>query len=171
MPYQPFYEIFRELAWKETRSVSLRTGNPFGLPADDYGLLEAYCNDKNCDCQRVFFNVAARKRGEIVAVVAYGWESASFYHKWYGKVDSPAARMAVNEMIGLNLNSASYQSEIAPAVFEMVRWVLTDTDYVARLKRHYQMFKEKVNPKHFRPPSTAKHIDVAKPKPKKRRCH
>ena len=67
-------------------------------------------------------------------------------------MDSSNARMAVNEMIGLNLNSASPQSEIAPAVLELIRWVLTDPAYVARLKRHYQMFKEKVDPKHFRNP-------------------
>ena len=42
MSYEPFFERFGELARKETRSVSLRAGNQFGLPADDYGLLELY---------------------------------------------------------------------------------------------------------------------------------
>jgi len=149
MSYEPFIERFGDLALKETRSVTLGAGNKFGLPADDYGLMELYCNDENCDCRRVMFDVLSRKRNKSVAVIAYGWESASFYQKWYGGVDSPHARMVVNEMTGLNLNSASQQSELAPAILEMVRWLLTDSTYVARLKRHYQMFKEKVNKIHF----------------------
>lgn len=150
MSYEPFVERFGEIAWKETRSFTLGAGNRFDLPADDYGLMELYCNDENCDCRRVMFDVLSRKRNQSVAVIAYGWENATFYQKWYGGRDSPNARMAVNEMIGLNLNSASQQSELAPAILEMVRWLLTDSAYVARLKRHYQMFKEEVDPKHFR---------------------
>ena len=52
MPYEPFYERFKEIAMKETRSITIHN-NP-GLPDDDYGFLEAYCNDENCDCQRFF---------------------------------------------------------------------------------------------------------------------
>lgn len=150
MTYEPFTERFGELAWKETRSVTLRDGNQYALPADDYGLMELYCNDENCDCRRVMFDVLSKKRKKSVAVIAYGWESASYYQKWYGSVDNPTARMAVNEMSGLNLNSASQQSELAPAILDLVRWLLTDPEYVTRIKRHYQMFKEKVDPKHFR---------------------
>ena len=168
MPYEPFVERFRELAWKETRSVTLGTGNQFGLPADDYGLMELYCNDENCDCGRVMFDVLSRKRGQSVAVIAYGWESASYYQKWYGRANSPAAHMAINEMTGLNLNSASQQSELAPAILEMVRWILTDSDYVARLKRHYQIFKEVVDPKHFRKSSSPGKATAKSSKSRKR---
>lgn len=149
MSYEPFVERFGELAWKETRTVTLRAGNEFGLPADEYGLLELFCNDENCDCRRVMFDVVSRKRRKTVAVVAFGWESATFYQKWYGKEDSPESRMAVNEMTVLNLNTASEQSKLAPAILEMVRWLLTDPTYVARIKRHYQFFKENIDPKHF----------------------
>ena len=147
MSYEPFLERFGELARKETRSVMLRAGNQFGLPADDYGLVELYCNDDNCDCRRVMFNVLSRKQEKSVAVVAFGWETATFYQKWYGGEDSPVSRMAVNEMTGLNLNSASEQSEIAPAILEMVRWLLTDPAYMARIKRHYRMFRDAVDNK------------------------
>ena len=154
MPYEPLVERFGELAWKETCSVTLSAGIQFGLPADDYGLMELYCNDENCDCRRVMFDVLSRKRSQSVAVIAYGWENAAFYQKWYGGVDSPNASMVVNEMTGLNLNSASQQSELASAILNMVSWILTDPAYVARLKRHYRMFKEVVDPKHFRKSSS-----------------
>ena len=168
MSYEPLTERFGELAWKETRSITLNVGNQFGLPADDYGLMELYCNDENCDCRRVMFDVLSRKRKKSVAVIAYGWESASYYQKWYGGADSPAARMAIKEMTGLKLNSASHQSELAPAILEMVRWVLTDPAYVVRLKRHYQIFKEEVDPKLFGKSGSLEKIAAPTAKSRKR---
>ena len=168
MSYEPFIEQFGELGWKETRSVTVFENNPYGLPPDQYGLIEAYCDDENCDCRRVFFNVAARKRDEIVAVVSYGWEDEAFYRKWFGGGDNEYSRMAVKEMVGLALNLASPQSELAPAIMAFVKDVLHDQSYVARIKRHYRMFKEKVDPKHFRPSGAAKQPLSAKPTSQKR---
>lgn len=170
MSYEPFFERFRELALRETRSFTI-TGHDSRLPADEYALLEAYCNDRNCDCRRVFFNVASKKRQEIVAVVTFGWEDESYYRKWCGGKDDELTRLIVDEMLGLGLNSASPQSDIAPALLAPIREVLQDPDYVARLKRHYQMFKEKVDPKHFPPSGAAKHVGVVKSKSKVRRRH
>jgi hypothetical protein len=43
------------------------------------------------------------------------------------------------------LNSASRQSELAPALLRPVEQILQDPEYVERLKRHYRMFKESVD--------------------------
>ena len=145
MAYTLFVERFGELGRKETRSATVFANNTYGLPVDEYGLLEAYCDDENCDCRRVFLNIASRKREEIIAVVTYGWESESYYRKWFGGGDSEFSRMAVKEMTGLGLNSASQQSKFAPAALELVRDLLQDKNYVARIKRHYKMFKETVD--------------------------
>lgn len=145
MPYEPFYERFNEIAMKETRSITIHN-NP-GLPDDDYGFLEAYCNDENCDCRRVFFNVISRKSGEVVAVIAYGWEDREFYARWYTQNDPKIIR----EMQGPILNPSSNQSELSPALLRIVRdTLLKDPAYIERLKHHYWMFKEKVDPKHFK---------------------
>jgi len=163
MPYQPFHEIFKELAWKETRSISI-SEEYAALPPDDYGLIELYCNDENCDCQRVMFDVLSKKRGKSVAVIAYGWESADFYRKWRRRDDPDV----VQEMQGPSLNSMSHQSELAPALLELVQnLILKDPAYVTRLKRHYQMFKEKVDPKHF--PSSDVTRQTTKQKKSRRR--
>jgi hypothetical protein len=78
--------------------------------------------------------------------------------------------MVISEMMGLGLNSASPQSEIAPALLAPIRDVLLDDPaYIERLKRHYQIFKEKVDPKHFRKTETAIHGVAVKPKSKKRK--
>jgi len=146
MPYEPFYERFHDLALKETRSITTRD-DPI-LPDDDYGFIEAYCNDENCDCRRVFFNVMSRKRGKVIAVIAYGWESKAFYAKWYRQNDPEV----IEELQGPILNPMSEQSELAPALLATVRdTLLMDPSYIERLKKHYQMFKEKVDPQHFRP--------------------
>ena len=167
MPYEPFMEHFEKLGWKETRSITLFDNNDFGLPPDDYGLLESYCDDEDCDCRRVFLNIVSRKHNKIMAVVTYGWENEAFYYKWFGGVDSPFVHQAVKEMTGLGLNSASHQSKLAPAIMKMVGWALaSDPAYVARLKRHYQMFKEKVDPKHFR-----KRKEITKAAPVSSRPH
>jgi hypothetical protein len=166
MPYQPFYEIFPELAWKETRSTQIPENHPT-LPADEFGFIELYCNDENCDCQRVMFDVLSRKRGKSVAVIAYGWQSMGFYRKW-SKSGDPEI---IQGMQGLILNPTSDQSELAPALLELLRrLILKDPAYVARLKRHYQMLKAAVDPKHFPPPARAKQ-PASGPSKKHHRSH
>lgn len=147
MFYEPFVEKFPELGWKETRNVTVFAGNEFGLPPDQYNLLELYCNEKNCDCRRVFFNVFSQKDNELIAVVTYGWETEKFYRKWLGGEDDPMMRKMAKEMVGLSLNVGSPQSKYANAALELVRSVLQDQNYVERIKRHYKMFKEVVNGK------------------------
>lgn len=169
MSYKLFQELFPETALTETRVVTIPEGNSL-LPADEYGLLEAYCDDEDCDCRRVFFNVVSRKRNDLVAVAAYGWGSEAFYTKWWGgEPDNEMERLAIQEMRGLVLNSASPQSELAPAILKLAAWLLEDPAYEARIKRHYQMFKEKVDPKHFRKSDAAKRAVVEEPKSKRRR--
>ncbi len=158
MAYEPFYERFRALALQETRSITIRN-NP-GLPDDDYGFLEAYCNDENCDCQRVMFNVASRRSNKIVAVIAYGWESEEFYARWFRRDDPDIIR----QMQGPILNPGSEQVAFAPALLKVVRdTLLADPAYIERLKQHYRMFKEKVDPKHFKTSSNARQHDLSAP--------
>lgn len=171
MPYAPIPEIFGEADWYEPSIVGISSNSPI-LPADEYALVEAYCTDENCDCRRVFLNIVARKRQEVVAVVAYGWESEFYYRKWFGGKDNDIDRYAIKEMMGPVLNLASPQSELAPALLELVRDLIRrDPTFIVRLKRHYRIFKENVDPKHFRKPDTATRVEVAKSKSKKRKRH
>lgn len=93
------------------------------------------------------FNVLSRKRGEVVAVIAYGWEDSAFYIRWY-RQNEPSI---IHEMQGPILNPGSNQSGLATALLKLVRdTLLKDREYIERLKRHYWMFKEEVDPKHFK---------------------
>ena len=139
MPYEPLHERFPEVAEKETRTIVIFDGSE--LPAGEYWLIEAYCNEPHCDCRRVFFNVYSWQRREVVAVIAYGWESREYYAEWFGCDDPRIMR----DLQGPVLNRASRQSELAPALLEEIKLVLQDRRYVARLKRHYRMFKATVD--------------------------
>jgi hypothetical protein len=139
MGYEPFHERFPDVATEEARTLIVM--NDPELPADAYTLIEAYCNEPDCDCRRVIFNVYSENRQRVVAVIAYGWESKAFYRKWLG-TDDPEA---LDELKGPALNSLSRQSNLAPALLEKVESVLKDRAYVDRLKRHYRMFKDTVN--------------------------
>jgi hypothetical protein len=166
MSYEPFIERFGEFAWKETRTMVI-FDDP-RLAGDEYGFLELYCNDIDCDCRRVMFNVVSRNSMETVAVVAYGWESKAFYTKWNHGNDDPET---IAQMQGPILNPASPQSELAPALLEKVKDVLLkDPAYILRIKKHYRMFKEKVDPKHF-PPTGISEAEVPFEKASKRKHH
>lgn len=142
MPYEPFFERFGELAWKETRSVTVFENHP-ALLADEYGLIELYCNEEACDCRRVMLDVVSRKRNKSVAVVAYGWENAAFYARWLGRNDPKI----IEELQRPELNPGSPQSKLATAALELVKDVLNDQNYVARIQRHYKLFKETIDRK------------------------
>lgn len=142
MPYVQFHDHFPELADRETRSIKVMPDSGTGLPADEYGFLEMYCDERGCDCRRVFFYVISASRKKTEAVVAWGWEETDFYAKWM-KDDDPEI---LAELKGPILNAGSPRTELAPAILELVRKVLlVDAAYIERIKRHYQMFRARVD--------------------------
>ena len=75
MPYVPFTKFFPELAPKETRTITILRDGDYDLPGDEYAYVESFCDEPGCDCRRVFLVVYSSKRNQMVAVIAYGWES------------------------------------------------------------------------------------------------
>jgi hypothetical protein len=103
-----------------------------------------FCDEPGCDCRRVFFCVTSSLQQDIQAIIAWGWEDITFYAKWMGVKDP----RIINELKGPALNLASPQSNLAPALLNLLRRaLLTDTTYVDRVKRHYAMFRETVDDK------------------------
>ena len=144
MPYVLFHDHFPETAERETRTVTVLKKSPSGLPPGHYSLLEMFCDEPKCDCRRVMFYVVSSRRRDLEAVVAYGWESRVFYAKWLHD-DDP--RM-IDELEGPVLNLGSPQSELAPAVLEMIEQIiLPDRAYMERVKRHYAMVRKRIDRK------------------------
>lgn len=148
MTFATILEYLPEIAERETRSIMILPGNEFNLPPAEYGLVEMFCNEPGCDCRRVMFAVISTLTMKIEAVVAYGWESRQFYKKWFGYGDLLKLDEMVIEMQGPILNPMSPQSKHAPAILELVKTLaLTDAAYVDRVKRHYTLFREKIDGK------------------------
>ena len=163
MPYAMFLQNFPEIAERETRTVTLLQKSPSGLEPGDYSLLEMFCDEPGCDCRRVMFCVVSSRTKDMEAVVAYGWESRDFYVKWMGD-DDPNV---IDELQGPVLNLASQQSTLAPAILELIETVvLQDEAYIERVKRHYALFRERIDGKR---PSAKKATKRRKKKPRARR--
>ena len=142
MPYAPFDEYFRELAEVETRVLTILPGSLSDLPPDSYAFREMFCNERSCDCRRVFFSVFSETRKQTEAIVAYGWETKAFYAKWMRNPDLAS----VVELQGPILNLGSPQSPLAPAILRLTEEVLLkDLAYLERIKRHYGLFRQKVD--------------------------
>jgi hypothetical protein len=145
MPYALFHNLFPELAERETRTVTVIHRLRFNLPPAQYAFLEMFCDEPGCDCRRVFFSVLSSLHKEVQAVIAWGWEDKEFYAKWMGDNDP----IVIDELKGPALNLASPQSNLAPALLNLFRKVLLqDTPYLERVKRHYAMFREKIDRNH-----------------------
>jgi len=144
MPFVFFYEHFPEIAERETRTITVLEQSSVGLPPGEYAFVEMYCDERKCDCRRVFFYVVSSSKRDAEAVIAYGWESPQFYARWM-KDDDP---QIIEELQGPILNMCSPQSSLAPAILEIVNdIILQDNAYIERIKRHYAMFRDKIDRK------------------------
>lgn len=124
---RPFISEFRKLGEKETRVVKVFTRNSgTGLPVDEYAFVEHYCEEKDCDCRRVMISFYAYKAEKVLATISMGFDSEE-------------------DEAGPYLDPLNIQSKYSkPALNLFVDIINQDPDYVARLQRHYVMFKEKV---------------------------
>ena len=144
MPYQLFHDLFPKIAEPETRTVTVPKDSNIALPPASYAFLEMFCNEPGCDCRRVFFYVISSLSNDVEAVIAYGWESREFYAKWLHH-DNPRS---LAELQGPVLNFGSPQSRLAPVILKLFSNVLLpDKPYIQRVKRHYRMFRDKIDGK------------------------
>ena len=137
-----FYDYFPEIAKRETRSITVLPQSNMGLPAGSYGFLEMFCDESECDCRRVFLMVMASFRTDVQAVIAWGWEDIHFYVDWIKYGEPKDAKY----LQGPILNVGSPETELSDALLELARNVLLkDSNYVQRIKRHYRMFRDRVD--------------------------
>ena len=133
----PFYSKFPDLAVQETRSVKVRGDDD--LPDGEYGFIEFYCDESDCDCRRVVVSVVSPDPGWTPwATISFGWESLQFYRDRLGDLEDASVTK------GPSLDPLNPQTKFAPALLQLFRFILTDDAYVERLKRHYHLFKDRL---------------------------
>ncbi len=133
--YDPILHVFSRPGRPRNRTITLH--GRAGLPDGEYGLVEFYCDEPDCDCRRVIFRVvSAPPDMRTYATINYGWESLEFYAGWmHGDVETAA------EMQGASLEPFGPQSQYSAAFLELVKWALQDEAYVSRLQEHYRLLK------------------------------
>jgi hypothetical protein len=134
-----------DLAKAETRVITVlegsnRTGS---LPPADYAFMEMFCNERGCDCRRVFFMVTSSRTEDSEAVIFFGWESIHFYRNWFKQ----GSKEEIAMLQGPELNLDSPQGRYADAILQLFKETLhLQTDYIERVKRHYKLFRATVDP-------------------------
>jgi hypothetical protein len=76
---------------------------------------------------------------KVWATISYGWESLDFYRQWGGAGSDPA------QIKGPYLDPLNPQTKYSSALLKLFRFLVQSPEYVARLQRHYQMFREFVD--------------------------
>ena len=139
MPMIPFMDRFPEVGARETKSVTVPPQQD--LTEGEYGFVELYCDEPGCDCRRVTIDVLRPETGwsKVWATISYGWESLDFYRKWSGSSSDPA------QVKGPYLDPLNPQTRYSPSLLNLFRFLVQSPDYVARLGRHYRMFRESID--------------------------
>jgi hypothetical protein len=142
MPMSPFFERFPDVAAEETRTVAVQGDED--LPDGEYGFVELYCDEPRCDCRRVFIEVITPNAADgVLATISFGWEGPQYYRNW---ANFPLDDEELAEMIGPSVPAFNRQSPFAPALLELAKSRLfSDEEYVARLRRHYTMYRQAVD--------------------------
>jgi len=148
MPMAPFFTRCPKLAETEFRTATV-IGDPH-IPPGEYGFLELYCDEPDCDCRRVLIHVITptMETGKPLATINYGWESEEFYRKWMHSLGDDDL---IREMVGPSLEPLAPQCNLAPHFLELFQSMVQDPAFVDRLHKHYRLFRKEIEAEHNRP--------------------
>ncbi|MBI5465142.1 SEC-C domain-containing protein, partial [Candidatus Gottesmanbacteria bacterium] len=105
------------------------------VPLGKYYFLEMYCPDSDCDCRKVDIIVYGED-DKVHATLTFGWEDKAYYTNHFGFESS--------ELPGPDFSPMQFNGPFAKFFLKEFSFnCYIDKRYVDRLKRHYQMIKEK----------------------------
>ena len=133
MEFIPAGEIIGET--HQVRTVEIARSPQ--LPDGEYSFIDTYCSDPKCDCRKTMIQVM--HKGKLVSVINYGWESTSFYQKWFGG----SAKDSMN-MHGASIDITSPNLVNADVILALFNALLNDI-WVAKFKQHYKEIKAAVS--------------------------
>ena len=131
MEFIPAGEIIGEA--HQVRSVSIKQSPQ--LPDGEYSFIDMYCADPACDCRKTMIQVM--HNGNLVSIINYGWESATFYENWMG---SSEKGNTVPKMHGASIDITSPNLVSTDGTLALFNALLNDI-WIAKFKRHYDEFK------------------------------
>ena len=121
-----FHEFYPDVAEKENRVFWAEGRDP--RTREPYQIIEYFCADPKCECNRVVLGVADREKMERGTFLSVGFA--------FDRND-PEPGPYIDPLNPLTLEGQS----LYPIIEEMLK---TDLSYIARLKRHYDLVKRKI---------------------------
>lgn len=132
MELKAFDQLFPHLAGTDRCGIGLNNGDPFLDGA--YELIDFYCTDPTCDCQKVSV-VVLDKNQEQMALISYGWNKSAFYRAW--GIDRKTADLMSQGF----LEPFGHQSEQAPKFLEAFVEMMQQKRFKDRFKNRYRLVK------------------------------
>lgn len=111
---------------------SVRIAQSPQLPDGEYSFIDMYCSDPGCDCRKAMIQVI--HNGRLVAIINYGWESATFYKNWMGHEEDEGGFPSMKGAT-IDLSSPNLVSE--EGILDLFNALLNDI-WIAKLKHHYK---------------------------------
>jgi len=141
MPFVGLQQYAPDLVPAEIRSVHVVEA---GAITKSYTFMELFCDEKACDCRRVFVQVVSDDASvrQPRATLSWGWEPDAFYRNW---ASFPLDAEDLEELRGPALVRLAPQSEESDAILAHFRTLLADDAYAQRLIRHYRLFRRAVD--------------------------
>ncbi len=135
LPLKAFDEVFPEIALLDKCYLELSDVSPSRLNGR-YRVIDLYCQAPTCNCHKVTL-MFIDKHQKVLATVAYGWKSKTFYRKW--GLDKEVIQSLTHGF----LDPWGQQSEHAPVFLKAFLFRFKkDRNFMDRLKYRYSFFKE-----------------------------
>jgi hypothetical protein len=142
MDFQPFIELYPEIAMHEMRTIHDATigSNTY----EELSFVPLYCKKKDCDCRRALIQVVnLLESTHPLVIISYGWQPFSFYKVWGRGMSADI----IKEFKGPDIDFSNPQSNPHPEFVELFKYMLKDEAYAKRFPRQYAQFKLKIGMK------------------------
>jgi len=111
-----------------------------------YHIFDLYCQDYGCECHKVTMVIVDDSQKNVLATIAYGWKSKSYYYKW--GLDKDASESLTSGF----LDPWCRQTVDASIFLDFIRRKINrEPQFVSQIKKRYRMFKDHVDSPFYEP--------------------
>jgi hypothetical protein len=146
MNYGSYADKFSLIAENETKRIEIFEESKHLPPPGEYAFLNAYCEDKKCDCRRAMIwviNLKDPEKFSIMNTISYGWEPKAHYKKEFPHLTDANLKW----FKGPDLDQFQPQSQYGAFFLDQFKLMLQQPSYSNRIIRHYVQFKWKIGMK------------------------
>jgi hypothetical protein len=105
-----------------------------------YHIFDLYCQDYGCECHKVTMVIADDSQENILATIAYGWKSKSYYYKW--GLDKDGSESLTSGFLDPFGNQTVHSSIFLNFIRRKIN---REPQFMMKIKKRYRMFKNHVD--------------------------